>query len=340
MFYLKNNISINARQLYDYHIEYKCIDYTASPAASIYVHRTFNEAYSRPCYGRLTDPIRHCDISDENYLISGGIKTFFNIYNDAESLYTQFSDTGWDIGIISTYDTLCQRFKIVSKVLNHYIPRLKASTINLLDCSRLCLLNDDILTLNYYYWLALDNLCPHEIFFALDIFRKLFTFAASETCNIIFHLIDENGLWNGLDVVALLYYSDYFNVNAAGDSLIGDRMLTNLPNCNQLLTPGSFVAIKNKLHNDGNRTLKGSYWQTILQHASRGNSLTDFLDYDASRTLDIQQRYNLPKPEVYSHRVYDIENMNPVTTFSDEYLQPFITYITFLKTIIEHNNKD
>lgn len=334
MFYFRN-IENNAvchitdKQYFKYQIRF--VDQDAV------IHERTDVSYiSRPCYGELTGQIRTLPC----VMQAGYVTTYFNVFNTSGDLAAYYQKYKSDTGIYIQRETFENRFTKVIECLRQYVPRLNTNYNLYVSADNHTWYYDDyqypesFVPLNAYWKLSINNLYAYEIFFILDIIRKLYTASCFKTTDIIFHLLGDNDTWNGFDVVALLYYADHFNDLATSDSTIGWNVLNNLHMLQRQLTPESFQEIRNRI--SAYHELS-SYWQLIMQHGVNDAQWRnfDYEDYD-----DIIPRYFCQHNAYASTNTYDITDLEPRSEFSEEYLNPFISHMMCIKRYLEHNSNN
>lgn len=334
MFSFKDNLEDNA--VYTV-VDRQCFTFRIRYVSENDVECRYNDEsqIARPCYGTLTNNIRVVPNT-----VQGRVKTHFNIFDTPTSLAAHYRQYKSDVGICIQREIFENRFRKVIRCLSQYVPLWDGNCELHIFSNNHALFYDDYLSpkmflpLNAYWTLYINDLYAYEVFFILDIIRKLYTAVCFKTTNIIFHLLGDNDTWNGFDVVALLYYADHFNWHAPGDSTIGWNVLNNLHMLQRQLTPKSFQEIRNRI---SEYRRSWSYWQLIMQHA---------VDNEQWRSFDCEDDSDIIPNKYCQHNVYaltdtyDITDLEPRSEFSEEYLDPFISHMMCIKRYLEHNSNN
>lgn len=334
MFYFKDNQEDNAvyavtdRQCFTFNVQY--VD--ADNVAHKYVDMS---QITRACYGALTSEIRTSPNT-----VRGYVKTNFNIFDTPADLVAYYKKYRSDVGIYIQREIFENRFQKVIGCLHQYVPHWNGDyALHISDNDHTLfyddyLLPETFLPLNAYWRFNINDLYAYEIFFILDIIRKLYTAVCFKTTNIIFHLLGNNDTWNGFDVVSLLYYADHFNYHAPGDSTIGWNVLNNLHMLQRQLTPESFQEIRNRI--SGYRGFS-NYWQLIMQHAVDNEQWRSFYCEDDQ---DMIPRGYCQHNAYALSNTYDTTDLEPRSDFSEEYLNPFISHMMCIKRYLENNSNN
>lgn len=188
------------------------------------------------------------------------------------------------------------------------------------------------------------DILPHELFFILNIYRRLFTLSNKITSDIVFQLTrNATNTWCDLDAVALLVLFDYFNTYSPTDSLIGYVYLNNLHSLKSFLNANSFSDFSTSVKTENELISYGTFRYSDLFSAIVNKTDVNVIDsnHNINEYTEIALNYGLPSPFMFYNDQYDIslEELLKPTVCTDEIVKQIETYIGFLKAVMYNNNK-
>ena len=213
-------VTISMGQFHDSNLHFKLND------DNTFVHEHIEKLYALSCYGNIT----HYFHSQLNTPIKSiCVRTSFNCQmnfttgatTDTEWLFNQFKSFNFDSAwAMYTTDQI--------RTLIHNIQYILQTQYNINHSVQFCINPKWFITqnrneqLNCQLMISSCNILPHELFFILNIYRRLFTLSNKKTNDIVFQLTQNaTTTWCNLDAVSLLVLFDYFNTYSPNDSLIG-----------------------------------------------------------------------------------------------------------------------
>jgi len=300
---------------------------------------------AQSCYGDIT----HHFHSQLNIPIrSVRIATFFdcetNPATDAEGWFDRLRsydfDSVWSMYTCNQITTLVRNIRNILRTQYHIehsvmlYPRRKSFLKN----------QNEYGQLNYELDIESSDILPHELFFILNIYRRLFTLSNKITNDIVFQLTrTATDTWCDLDAVALLVLFDYFNTYSPTDSLIGYVYLNNLHSLKSFLNADSFSDFSRSVRSENELIGPGTFRYNDLFSAIINKTNVSVISRSANITEynEIALNYGLPSPFMFYDDQYNIslEKLLKPTVCTDETAKQIETYIGFLKTVIYNNNK-
>ena len=314
----KNNRSINLEG--STHFEYSVNWITKGDT---YVVRNYYSIAKNACFGELT----HSLPSDA--LISGRVVIHFNnYYNKIDELTHDVEITESNIGTALRKEQFREMFDVLRNCLSKYVPHHSGWYLNQhVPVSNFEYENHDFVLAKEYIVVEFGSLRYYEIYFILNMYRRLVTFDTIRS-NLAAYELAKTG-WKKLSFVQLLLLTDWFNCgNTPSDSLIGMIYFSNLRKLNSLVTIASFKNIKNEsdTYKFSGRYIHCYSKAVIGQDDSPVTGRTVF--------RDLAQKYHLPGAHTY--RTFDDVC---ITEAKPEDCDNLKTIYMFLQKVIKQNNK-
>lgn len=288
-----------------------------------FVLREYSSVAKNPCFGDLTSSL------PSHQKVSGYVRIYFNnYYNRIEQLAKDVAITESNIGTALNPDLFNLLFHKLRTELQSFVPH----TARVLEENYYPISNydyedhKDFVIADKCIIVEFRNSYYYEIFFLLNMYRRLITFDTIRSVLAAYELYEEQ--WKHLSFVQLLLISDFCNRKCTPtDSLIGMIYFSNLQHLCSLLTIEKFKDIKNYIPNYTSGRYSISYSSVIVDNP--GNIRTEQFYFKPLRA-----KYKLPQSHWYD-------------TFEDVCIQECkpedceslkILYM-FLQQVIKQNNK-
>lgn len=285
--------------------------------------REYSSVAKNPCFGDLTN------ILPSNQKVSGNVKIYFNnYYNRIEQLVKDVTITESNIGTALKPGL----FNILFQTLNRGLQSFISHSAYMREDMYWPISNYDyedykgFVVADKCINISFSNLYYYEIFFLLNMYRRLITFDTIRSVLAAHKLHQEQ--WKRLSFVQLLLISDFCNRKCTPtDSLIGMIYFSNLRHLRSLLTIEKFRDIKNYVPNYTHGRYAISYSSVIVDDPI--NIRTEQFDFRSLRA-----KYKLPQ----SHW-YDTLDDVCIQECKLEDCESLKTLYMFLQQVIKQNNK-
>jgi len=299
---------------------------------------------SQSCYGGIT---HHFHSQLDTLINSARVRTFFDCQPhpalDIEGWFNRLQSYNFDsVWSMYTFEQITILLRNIRNILRnqYHIEHSFQFYTNRKYCLNR---NNEFGQLNCELVIDCYSILPHELFFILNVYRRLFTLSNKITNDIVFQLTQNaTNTWCDLDAVALLVLFDYFNTYSPTDSLIGYVYLNNLHSLKSFLNADSFSKFSTSVKTENELINHGTFKYNDLFSAIVNKTDVNITDrhYNINDYAGIALNYGLPSPFMFYNDRYDIslEELLKPTVCTDEIAKQIETYIGFLKAVI-HNNK-
>ena len=300
---------------------------------------------AQSCYGDIT---HHFHSQLNTPIRTVRVSTFFdcqtNPATDAEGWFNRLQsynfDSVWSMYTFNQITTLVRNIRNILRTQYHIEHSVQFYTYkkHLLNSYNECgQLNCELVIDSY-------DILPHELFFILNIYRRLFTLSNKITNDIVFQLTQNaTNTWCDLDAVALLVLFDYFNTYSPIDSLIGYVYLNNLHSLKSFLNANSFSEFSASIRTENELINHGTFRYSDLFSAIVNKTDVNVIDsnHNINDYTEIVLNYGLPSPFMFYNDQYNIslEELLKPAVCTDEIAKRIETYIGFLKAVMYNNNK-
>jgi hypothetical protein len=300
---------------------------------------------SQSCYGDIT---HHFHSQLDTLINSVCVRTFFDCQQhpvlDTECWFDRLQsynfDSVWSMYTFEQITTLLSNIRNILRNQYHIEHSVQFYTHHkyCLNC------NNEFGQLNCELVINGNSILPHELFFILNVYRRLFTLSNKITNDIVFQLTrNATNTWCDLDAVALLVLFDYFNTYSPNDSLIGYVYLKNLHSLKSFLDANSFSEFSTSVKTENKLINHGTFRYSDLFSAIVNKTDVNVIDgpYNINDYARIALNYELPSPFMFYNDQYNIslEEFLKPTVCTDEIAKQIETYIGFLKAVMYNNNK-
>lgn len=302
------------------HFQYE-VHWTTSDGK--YIVRDYSSISKNACFGDLTSAL------PSNHKVSGHVEIYFNNYYDRiKQLAKDVAITESNVGTAlhpDLFNTLF--FKLITE-LRSFIPH----NARMFEDMYWPMSNYDygdsegFVIANKCIGVEFCNLYYYEIFFLLDMYRRLVTFDSIRSVLAAYKLHAEQ--WKHLSFVQLLLISDFYNIYCTpSDSLIGMIYFSNLKHLCSLLTGKKFKDINNHIPDNISGRYAISYSSVIVDNP--GNVQTQLFNFKP-----LSAKYKLPQP----YRYNTLEDVC-IQECKPEDCESLKTLYMFLQKVIKQNNK-
>ena len=331
--YQNRRITISMGQFHNWTLQYKNGDI---------VRERVETLHSQSCYGEIT---HHFHSQLMTPIINTHIRTYFETLTNATDLENCMEKLRY-----FPYDSVWSLYSRTE--LLQLIQNIREILRNQYDIDHTVYLNQNdyvfrtpLSVTDYPYQilrhqLTVDafDILPHELFFILNVYRRLFTLSNKKTNDIVFALTkNATEKWCDLDAVALLILFDYFNTYSPTDSRIGCCYSNSLNLLKCFLNADSFTqfCVDDKIQEQGEFK-----YNDIFAAIVRDEAVTRYINNTSdSDCANIAVNYGLPVPFLFYNQSYRIslENLLTPVICTDEIVNKIETYIGFLKAIMANN---
>lgn len=290
-------------------------------------NKRHDEEYSNiskhACFGRLTKSL------PEDTPTSGYVTIHFQHYYNIEGLLKDNKILKTNVGTLLPTHQLYEMFHALNRCLQTYVrhnahmelgSNLRTAVSDWNDERKYSVFKDHI-------YIDFTDLYDYEIFFILNMYRRLITFDTIRSTLAAYKLASEH--WERLSFVQLLLLSDFFNVSHTPiDSLIGCIYFQGVDDIISFLTPKKFK--ENRGH-AAKSNYSGIRYMTAYLNMITMRQIAPHERYNYSAFIN---KYHLPEPHSYDF----LEDIN-ISEAKPEDCENLKAIYKFLNILIKQNKK-
>lgn len=274
------------------------------------------------CFGRLTKPL------PEDTPVNGEVTIHFQHYRNLEELIKANKILKTNVGTLLSVHQIRNMFCTLNKCLQTYVRHnsyiefdTQYTAVSDWDADR------EYAVLKDHIHIEFTDLYDYEIFFILNMYRRLITFDVIRSTLAAYKLASER--WKNLSLVQLLLLSDFFNVGYTPvDSLIGCIYFQGVNDIVSFLTTTKFKENRGHVVKSD---YSGTRYMTAYLNMVTTRQTIPHERYNYSTLID---KYHLPEPHSYTF----LEDINISEAKSEDCENLKVIY-NFLNILIKQNKK-